>query len=372
MKIGVGTTVMRRGLAQSGIDGIGQYTKNLISEFSNLNLDIIDTNFSEKFFKKYELRNKNLNINKYNLLAAKFHIEMPVINNYQNSVDLFHATDYYIPTFRRIPVIATVMDTIPLSHPEWISQSVMNKIKIFLWKSSIEKSDHIITISNFSKQEILKYTNINEKDISVIPLGINPLFNKFVNKNLSLPNIKSQEFPNNFFLSVGTIQPRKNFENLIKAHLSLQESYREKYPLILVGRYGWGCKTLYRDLKSKKNKHIHWLNYVDEKNLISLIKKCDALIIPSLYEGFGLPLLEGFACQVPVISSNTSSLGEVGKNFFIGVDPLKPDELGHAMMQIIEKPENFNLKIKEAHEYSRKFSWADTAKKTINIYKKFL
>jgi glycosyltransferase involved in cell wall biosynthesis len=372
MKIGVGTTIMRRGLAKSGIDGIGQYTINLIKELSNLNIDIVDTNF-------YEMGNNNLypeknviNINKYHLLASKFHIEMPIIKSYQNTVNLFHAMDYYIPTFRNIPVISTVMDTIPLSHPEYITKSLSNKFKIPLWKLAIEKTDHTITISNFSKLEILKYTNISEKNISVIPLGINPIFKKYSKKNLPLHNLNYHGLPTKFFLSVGTIQPRKNFENLVAAHLLLPDLYREAFPLILVGRYGWGCKKLYDDLRLRKNKHILWLNYVDERTLVTLIKNCYALVIPSLYEGFGLPLLEGFACQVPVISSKTSSLGEIGMNFFEGVDASKADELLYAMLNVIDKRESYNLKIKEAYQYSKKFSWKDTAEKTKKVYEKLL
>tara|TARA_B100001142_G_scaffold104718_1_gene106717 strand:- start:2005 stop:3123 length:1119 start_codon:yes stop_codon:yes gene_type:complete len=372
MKIGIGTTVMTRGIAQSGIDGIGQYTSNLIDEFSNLDLDIIKTNFYEKFYKKDFDSNDNFNINKYNLLASKFNIETDIMRTFQDKVSLFHAMDYYIPNFSKIPVISTVMDTIPLSNPEWISQSLLNKLKIRLWKSAIESTNHTITISNFSKLEILKHTNISEKNISVIPLGINPIFKNYSKETLSLDKIKAFKIPKNFFLSVGTIQPRKNFENLIEAHLCLPDSYREAYPLIIVGRYGWGCKKLYHDLKYKKNEHIYWLNYVDEKTLVTLMKNCYALVIPSLFEGFGLPLLEGFASKVPVIASSSSSLSEIGKNYFIGVDSKNHRDISFAMQNIVDNKSSYDQLVSKAFLYSKKFLWSKAAKETIKVYKKYL
>jgi len=373
MKIGIGSTVMTKGFSHSGIDGIGQYTSNMIKELTKLNLDIIEINFNEKYNKKnnYSMNN-TFYINKYNLLASKFNIETKIMKSFQNKVSLFHAMDYYIPTFSKIPVISTVMDTIPLSHPEWISDGLFNKLKIRLWKSAIENANHIITISNFSKLEILKHTNILEKNISVIPLGINPIFKKYTKETLPIDNLKSLKIPRNYFLSVGTIQPRKNFEKLIDAHLCLPDSYREAYPLIIVGRYGWGCKKLYDALKFNKNKNIIWLNYVDERALVTLMKNCYALVIPSLYEGFGLPLLEGFASKVPVIASNSSSLSEIGKNYFIEVDSNNHREISLAMQNLIERKSSFDPLIKKAFLYSEKFLWSRTAKDTINVYKKYL
>ena len=371
MRIGVGTTIMSRGFRTSGIDGIGQYSNNLLIEYDFRNIDYIQTNFSENFFNKNHKSKKNVSLGKYGVLASKFNIESSEIKQYKNEIDLFHALDYFIPTLKNCPTLATVMDTIPLTHPQWVTNSLLNFVKTKIWRSAIEKVDHVVTISNFSKDEILKNTNIHESKVSVIPLGVSDRFFKNSNKLSELIKILPM-LPRQFFLAVGTIQPRKNFENLISAHQLLPKDYKENYPLVLVGRYGWGCDDLMKALRSNEYKNVIWLEYVQDNVLSSLISLCSVLVVPSLYEGFGLPVLEGFASKVPVISSNTTALPEVGSKYSIQIDSTDAYELSSAMRNVVDHRASYNKIIDDAYLYAKDYSWSNTAKKTLSLYKKII
>jgi glycosyltransferase involved in cell wall biosynthesis len=206
--------------------------------------------------------------------------------------------------------VVTVHDLIPLILDQKLSLSARIYWKKIL-PSSFKTADHLIAISQQTKKDLNYYLKIPLEKISVIYEGASPIFKpepdeNFLQKILARFNLKNTPF----ILTVGTLEPRKNYLNLIQAFARLKYSDLQ---LVIVGKKGWHYQPIYQIREQYKlEKRIKLLDYVTEEELMALYNKALFFITVSLYEGFGLPLLEAMACGCPSISSATSSLPEVG------------------------------------------------------------
>jgi alpha-1,3-rhamnosyl/mannosyltransferase len=289
-----------------------------------------------------------------------------------NRLDIFHATDHHIPKLNKTPVVATVHDLIPFIHPEW-SSSESRRIKNILFKKTITWADHIITVSEYSRNDILNYFNLSEEKISVTPEGVDPVYfehipEKHLNKVLDRYQLKE-----GFFLFIGTLQPRKNLERIIEAHNLLPDDIRKNHPLVIVGREGWCVEELLPKLMAKQEqREAFWLKYLPQDDVLALLKKAKALVFASLYEGFGLPVLEAFASRCPVIASNTTSLPEVAGDAAYLVNPLDVDAIKEALELFVSDSDIVSEKVELGVSQAQKFTWEACAKKTLDVYTKVI
>lgn len=236
----------------------------------------------------------------------------------------------------KIPVVATVMDAIPLVHPEWVSKR-LRIFKNMAFRKMACSAQRIITISEYSKTDIVHYLEIPSERISVTHLGVNPAYSQPVAPDKRHAVLQRYGLEPGFFIFVGTIQPRKNVARIIEAHRMLPLQMQKARPLVIVGRYGWGSDELLPELLALKGRGCgRWLDNVSDEELHVLLQSALALVYPSLYEGFGLPVLEGFAAGLPVISSNTTSIPEVAADAAILVNPERIEEIADAMQKLAE------------------------------------
>lgn len=373
VKVGFGCSVYVRGLASKHLDGIGYYASELASRLSRTN-DIHPIIFGEPNVKSL-YGQPVLHLPKFSYCAAASALtgmSFPGTQRLARQVDLVHAPDHHVPRFKGIPVLATLMDAIPLSNPEWAS-SQLRGMKNALWKKSSTWADHIVTISEFSKSEIVKYFKIDDKKISVVPLGVDERFFNQMSKSELSTALQDLKLPEKYFLFIGTLQPRKNLIRVINAHQSLPLSLRREYPLVIVGRAGWGCDDLLQRLKSlPADDPVYWLGGVDDLVKRALLQQATALVFASLSEGFGLPVLEAFAAATPVIASNTTSLPEVAGDAALMVDPVRIDEIAHAMLQIAQSTELSEQLISKGLSRAKSFTWDCCAEKTEAIYRQMI
>jgi alpha-1,3-rhamnosyl/mannosyltransferase len=311
----------------------------------------------------------------YKLIALGGLLGSSTINqrsSFLKEVDVFHALDHLIPRLNNIPVVATIHDVIPISNPEWMP-SKLRWIKKSIWKRAINWCDKIVTISEFSSQEISRVLNIDPKKISVIPLGVSEIFFNKVDEYDSESIIKKYNLPHNYFIFIGLFQPRKNLMRLIEAHEMLPIKIRTNYPLVIVGQVGWGVDDVILRLKSySDNKFVRWIERVDEKEKLALLQNATALVFPSLYEGFGLPVLEAFASRLPVITSNCSAIPEVAGNAALLIDPKSVIEIADAMMGVVSGDDNLASMIDLGYSRALDFTWDNTAKETCKVYNKIV
>ncbi len=367
MNIGLGTTLLTRSKQSGQLDGIATYTQQLLQELSVAQIEISQYDFLTL--------TENIALGKFipqSLLSAMTGRELLTASKIEQQVDLFHATDHHIPKLRDIPVVATIMDTIPLEHPEWLGGNYKALKKRF-FKKSAQWAQHIITISDYSANAISEHFNIPKEKITAIPLGVDECCYQRVSQEKKKEVRDRYHLPKNYFLCIGTLQPRKNIERLITAFLQLPQEMQNEHPLVIIGRAGWGCEKLVKKLHNLKGiKPVVWLDYVPSEDKYALLQSSLALIFPSLYEGFGLPILEAFAANTPVISSNVTALPEVAGDAAILIDPYSTESIADAMQKIATDNALKDDLQSKGQERVKVFSWKNTAEQTQQVYQRLL
>lgn len=354
--------------------GIGVYTYNLIKSLLNLNKTDNFILFGITTFKTYE-NLKNLEFNNCPNVKLKIvklplkvfrntfwlwqKLNWPPIEYFVGNVDIFHSFNWYLPPVRMAKVIATVFDMTSLKFPKLHLKKTIQLDKIRV--DRIKKyADLIITISENSKKDFLKFAP--GKKVEVIYPGISKNFLRKASDEKINQVLKKYNLKRGYILSVGTLEPRKNLKFLIEAYL--KSNLNKK--LVLAGGFGWGNNELL-DMIRKHDDKIIATGYVKEEDLPIFYKGADFFVYPSLYEGFGIPLLEAQASGCPVITSSVSSLPEAGGRAAIYVDPYSLEDLVRAIREIRGVREKL---IKRGLKNISRFSWEASAKKLKSLYHK--
>lgn len=284
---------------------------------------------------------------------------------FKEKLDILFIPAHTLPIIRK-PKLKTIVTVHDLGS-EYLPQLHQLKQRLylsFIQKIQLKGASHLIAVSKATKKDLINRIGINEKKITVIYEGYDR--EKFkINQTINKYNLRYH----NYFLFVGTIQPRKNLERLIEAFDLSHLSHLSQ--LVIVGKKGWMADDIY-NLPEKlglKNR-VKFLDYIPDKNLPALYRGAIALTFPSLFEGFGLPILEAQACGCPVITSSISSMPEVAGNAAILVDPYNKDEIAHAIIRIKDKSEREKL-IKNGLENVKRFSWEKCAKETLKVIENY-
>lgn len=303
--------------------------------------------------------------------------------------DLMFSPTHYIPRLSPVKRVVTIFDLSFLHFPEMFERRDLWQLKNWT-KFSVKNADHIITISNFSKKDIEKQYGVGEDKITVAYPGFNKsIFHSIENKFNTKKILKKYKIDDNYIIYIGTIQPRKNLVRLMEAfariihghHLPGAKAYLEGASLIgglkLVivgktkgeGRQGWMYEeTLQTPKKLGIDKRIKFLGYVPTEDLPILLSGALAFIQPSLWEGFGIPVLEAMASGAPVIVSNISSLPEVVGSAGLLVDPYSVDQIEQAIRTIVSDKKLQQKYSKAALEQAKKFSWEKMAKQVVKVF----
>ncbi|NPA32592.1 MAG: glycosyltransferase family 4 protein, partial [Aquificae bacterium] len=267
---------------------------------------------------------------------------------------------YFEPNFvplgiRAKKLVVTVHDLSFLLFPQWHPEDRVRYITEGFFERTLH-ADRIITPSNYVKKEIEEMFPSLEGRVSAVHLGVDKeLFNPYG----SLPSLKT---PENFILFVGSIEPRKNLKNLLKAYNILPEQLKREFPLLLAGFDGWKNEEIL-ELIRRSERYIKYIGYVNDEVLAELYRRASVFIYPSYYEGFGLPPIEAMACGAPVIVTNRASLPEVcGEGALYIQNPDDPEEIAH----ILEKTLLDESLRKELRQKGLKraelFDWEKTAR----------
>lgn len=279
--------------------------------------------------------------------------------------DVFFApTSYIIPTFlpRKIKSIITVHDLVAFLHPalHQIKATILEKL---FFRLSLSRCAHVLTPSQNTKKDLMKFFKCADKKITVTPLGVSP---EFFEKPKNMQAVKEKyNLPDEFILTISGFEPRKNVGVLIDAMDEVAQK-SPKIKLVIVGGKGWKSTGLQKKISQKKHNVIHIEN-CPPRELSAFYHLAKVFVYPSLYEGFGLPPLEALASGCPVICSNTSSLPEVCGDAALMVDPDNKSELAHTLEELL-KDESLSKSLHEKGSVqAKKFSWEATAEKTLAV-----
>lgn len=282
--------------------------------------------------------------------------------------DVFHTSDWTQPPTIRAKTITTIHDLVPFLYPQWQHPKITQTHRRKLYWAA-QECRHFICVSQNTQNDFLKlFPKISPKLTSVVYEAAENKYDRFLKlpptvKKKNIDIIRRQYGLNRFLLAQGTREPRKNLDRLIQAFcLFKQKNPQSKIELAITGKYGWG-----KDIRTKDN-CIKTLGYIPERNLVALHAAAICLLYPSLYEGFGLPVLKSMKVGTPVITSATSSIPEITGASAILVDPMSVDNIYQAIDKIIKSAALRSRLSRLGISQATKFSWTKTAKETLNLY----
>ena len=360
-----------RGVSWYKGTGIGTYSYNLFGELLN--------NYKENFYtffwsgSDYDEFNKDnssivMTSNRHQIFFENYYI--PEFINKHN-INVYHIPQNGIGLSKNINCkkIVTIHDLIPYIMPETVGKGYLRK---FLQDIPyiIENTDGILTVSYHSKKDILKFfPNFPNDKIFVTPLAADNSF-KPLDKNLCLKDVQSNyNFSNPYILYIGGFSARKNVYGLIKAFKNSITSLNSKLNLLIVGALKDEGKEMLNLVNSLNiQNEVIFTDFVDNSYLPILYNGCEAFVYPSYYEGFGLPPLEAMSCNIPVITSNITSIPEVVSDCGILIDPSNSDSLSNALVNLLNDDNLKHTLSKKGYERSREFSWKNTSIKTFEAY----
>jgi glycosyltransferase involved in cell wall biosynthesis len=291
-------------------------------------------------------------------------------------LDVFHLPSHMFPQIspfymhKKVTKILTIHDLIPI---------LFNKKLPFyykFWGATLKliknRPDCIITDSMSTRNDLINYLKIPEEKIKVIPLAPNKNFKFIKNKSTIREELELKyNISSPFVLYVGSVELRKNIPMLINSFYKLLKK-GVKSKLVLIGNQGYGFKEILETVQQLGlSKHVIFLGYIPDQDVIKFYNAADLFVFPSLYEGFGLPPLEAMACGSPVITSNTSSLPEVVGDAGIILDPNDCDAFADSMYEILT---NDAIKIEMSNKSLKRaelFTWEKTANETWKVYEEF-
>ena len=349
--------------------GIGEYAYELLVEFSKPLSSEIEFEIFLKTEPRVELPKTSGNW-KYNVFGPKklwTQIALP-LNLFMDfpKPDVFFSPTHYAPRFSPVPTVISVMDLSYVHYPELFKKSDLYQLRN--WTSySVKAAKRILTISNSSKDDIIKLYHVPEDRVIVTYPGVK----QAAQINSSMEKLKEKyTILGEFILFVGTLQPRKNIVRLIEAYSKLVAQSKKVPQLVIVGKKGW----LYEDILSAPKrfgveKGVIFLEFVPDSDLALLYRNALCFVLRSLYEGFGLPILEAMRYGCPVVTSNVSSLPEAAGDAAVYIDPNNTEDIAQKLKLVISDLKLREELIEKGKKQVQKFSWEKAAKETLEILK---
>jgi glycosyltransferase involved in cell wall biosynthesis len=296
------------------------------------------------------------------------HLFVPRANQRQRP-DLIHHTNNIVSFFGRTPVVVTIHDMTPFLIPE-ASRGAHGAYQRLYFEYASKKAARIITVSENSKKDICSILKVREDNVAVVPLAVD--FSYSVTQRVrEMAGLRQRfDLKENFILYAGNNHPRKNVGRVVRAFRRLQKKHGIPHKLVLAGLNRWV------DLPELKGdgamKDIICPGLVQDLELTALYSYCDLFVWPSLYEGFGLPVLEAMSFGAPVVTSNTSSLPEVVGDAAVMVDPYSVEAICEGMRQVIANSEFADHLRRKGRARARYFSWQKSAELTYKVYQSVL
>jgi len=293
----------------------------------------------------------------------------------KHQIDIYHCLDHILPIF--IPTrhaVVTVHDLTFLSYKKMHSWGTRLYFPNFI-EASLKKAERIICVSETTKRDVVSYYGVPTQKIKVIHHGIGSHFHTYYksNNDSRVKEVKQRyNIEHDFFLFVGTLEPRKNILTLIRAFYDLGE-LRTKYNLVIAGKKGWQFSEIFELVgELSLEDRVVFTGYVPDDVLVSLYNGARIFVYPSYYEGFGLPPLEAMACGTPTIVSNTSTLPEIVGSSALQVDPNNVKQLKQAILKILTDRKLEKNLIKKGLQNAKKFTWHKSASEMLNTYNQLL
>jgi glycosyltransferase involved in cell wall biosynthesis len=288
--------------------------------------------------------------------------------------DILHCTSNTGPIWSKVPLITILHDIIYLESVSIFKKSgtwyqkIGNMYRRLVVPPVVKRSKRVATVSNFEKERIKNFMGLGDNLVAIYN-GVGQHFRKITDESILKAAKEKYKLPDNFMFFLGNTDPKKNTPNVLKAFADFNKKSKTKFKLVMLDYEENALKAILNDIGSPETRNdIHLTGYIVNTDLPAIINQCKIFLYPSLRESFGIPILEGMACGVPVITSNTSSMPEIAGDAAAIVDPFKPEEILAAIERILED-ENFRNELGEKGiERAKLFSWKNMAAKYLELY----
>ena len=284
-------------------------------------------------------------------------------------IDLFHAPHYVLPPLTPCRSIVTIHDCVHLMFPQYLSNRLAHTYALAAFWVATRRSTRILTVSEASKRDILRFFKVPPEKVTVIPNAIDERFRTAPAEEEVVRVRERYQLSDRFVLYAGNVKPHKNLERLLDAFFILRREGVDDLKLLIIGAEISKYATLRRAVhRYNLHKHVRFLGFVPDATLAVLYRLADAFVFPSLYEGFGLPPLEAMASGTPVLTSNVSSLPEVVGDAAILVNPYDPRSIADGMRRLLtDATLRHDLKARGLAR-SHQFSWDRSVSRIREIY----
>lgn len=273
--------------------------------------------------------------------------------------DVIHFPDYQAPVFVHVPrSIVTVHDLVAFRFPEFFPPQA-SAVKRMLLQRSVRIASRVVVPSEATRDDLQNVLEVPGEKIRVIPHGVRPRGSASEHPPHDRP----------YFLAVGTVEPRKNFSRLIAAYALLTRHRGDVPDLLIAGRLGW----LYDEIVAAPGKEhvagrVHFLHYVSDEQLSTLYHHAVALAYPSLYEGFGLPVIEAMSAGIPVVCSNRGALAEVGQDAVFGVEPDDVESIAEGLQRVLTDNTERAIRVNKGRQRAQTYNWHRAAQLTRQVF----
>jgi glycosyltransferase involved in cell wall biosynthesis len=287
-----------------------------------------------------------------------------------HKLDIFLGPAYVLPRKMPVPCVLLIADLIAITHPELCRKSSVAHLKRVL-PGSCSLAERIITPSAASARVISSKLNQSPKKIDVVPHGIESrFFQEIPNNELAVIRARN-DFPAKFALFVGQIEPKKNLVALVRAFYSAVENKQLPHKLLICGKLGWRWKTLVRTIRGLGlRQKVLFTGYLPDAVMPALYSMADALLMPSITEGFGLPALEAAACGTAVLTSEDPALCEISAGAALHVDAQDSGCLRHGIERILTDQQLRQQLTSKGPQRAKEFTWQKTAQQVMSILEK--
>jgi len=349
--------------------GIGKYTFNLVNALGRIDKANNYYLYSRKKILDFKRRLPKLPAKNFKHRVDYFK-KGP--DRVLPELDIFHTSSYDLMKPKKArKFIVTVHDVIVKAYPYGHDEKTVKEVDEQL-KRVLSEADLLVADSYNTKSDLMKFYSVNDSKIQVIypgvdvqpfPFGDRDYYPDRRTGKVDTPGVEE------YILFVGTIEPRKNIQGLIKAFNLLKKEHGIKHKLIIAGMKGWMYEDIFKEYENSEFQNdIIFKGYVGNKELAELYKNASVFVYPSFYEGFGFPILEAFGYNVPVVTSQTSSCGEVAGDGALLINPDNYKEIGEGIFKIINSESLRQELIAKGLSRVKEFTWEKTAKEFLKLF----
>ena len=350
--------------------GIGRYIQNLL-----INLPDVDASTSYEAL----LGERRIHLDdRGNFKSRKARYNIPIYSLREqvllpsemmtSNPDVLHYPSFNMPIFNSKPVVVTIHDLIYFLYPGACPNRLAYMYARFMFRKVVSAAAGIITVSQYSKDDIVAHLGVAPEKITVVYNGVSDVYKPITDSSVLAVVARKYGITGEYIFYVGSHHPRKNLKRLIHAYARLRN--RGKCQLILTGEVEERRRDLYKTVDELGlNGHVLFIGRVGEDDLPTLYSMAKVFVLPSFYEGFGLPLVEAFACGTPVVTSNVTSLPEVAGDAALIIDPADTDALTKALDSVLVSTDLCFEMREKGFKRAAMFNWREAARKTHGIYK---